>query len=266
VRIQRLAVAGLGLVAALTFSGCADKGGSPAWEAGNASVDATATADPKATLTAAAAKLEDTSFKIAVDMGTNGKLDGQMDGPNKRGHMITKITAEGVNATIENLVIGTDMYMKMNMPGAGLPGMDGSKWMHLDMAKLPENNAMGLRPGQFDPFSTAKFIDAVATAERVEGHRFTGTLDLTKVSGAVGIEAKDLTGLGEKAKAVPFVATTDSEDRLINLVIDMPALGEEPAQKMTTTYSDFGLKVDAAKPAAAEVTEAPDAIYGTLGA
>jgi hypothetical protein len=33
-----------------------------------------------------------------------------------------------------------------------------------------------------------------------------------------------------------------------------------------TTFSDFGTKVTVTKPAPSEVVEAPDSLYGTLGA
>jgi hypothetical protein len=167
--------------------------------------------------------------------------------------------------TVATRVLGTDMYMKMDMGDAALPGMDPKSWMHLDIAKLPANNSLGLKPGEFDPVGAAKFLRAVATAEQVDADTIKGTMDLTKADGAGGIEGKTLQSLGAKAKAMPFEATVDGEGRLSKLVLDMPAMDGEPAQRFSVTYSDFGTPVEVSKPTG-KITEAPEAIYGTFSA
>jgi hypothetical protein len=264
VKTHRLALAGLGLVAALTFGagGCAG-----ATNDADAGTDAGATVvDPKETLATAAKKLTEESFKLNIDLGSAGTGVGAMDAPNKIGAITLTVEAEGTSLKLDTMVFGPDVYIKMDLGGMELPGMSADKWMHMDASKLPANNSLGLNAGEFDPSGAAKFLNAVATAESVDGKTITGTLDLTKAVGAAGIDDKDIAGMGEKAKAVPFEATVDDEGRLTKLAIDMPAYGGDQAQKITVTYSDFGSPVQATKPGADEITEAPETIYGTLGA
>lgn len=255
-KTRRLAVAGLSLIAVVAFAaGC---GASTDNSRGSAAT--TAPADPKAALVQAAAKLGTTSFKMNVDMGTIGTMTGEMDPPSKAGKLTMVATAEG-KMTINNLLSGTDLYMKMDIDGSALPGMDPDKWMHLDTTKLPATNWLGIRPGEFDPVSATKFIGAANEVKRTGDNTFTGTLDLSKTGGAMGITDKDITDAGAKGKAVPFEATTDAEGRLTKLIMDMPAMGGEDPIKVNTTYSDFGAPVSVTKPGADEVTEAPATTY-----
>jgi hypothetical protein len=262
----RRTVATFGVAALVAFGavGCADSDGNGAGgDAGAAPV--TEAADPKVTLAKAAAELGKTSFKMTADLGLSGKMTGAMDPPNNRATLSTTFAAEGVEAKIENRVLGTELYSKMDMGGAALPGMDPNTWNRLDMEKLPENNSLGLRPGEFDPAGSTKFLRAVATAERVDDQRIKGTMDLTKAVGAAGIEAKDVESAGAKGKAMPFEATIDDEGRLAKLVLDLPAMTGEPAQKFSVTYSDFGAPVEVSKPTG-KIAEAPEWLYGTFGA
>lgn len=261
---RRLASAGLSLIAALTFTvaGC-NTAGDNTTDAGAAT---TAPADPKTVLASATTELGTTSFKVNVELGTLGTIDGVMDAAKKTGTMTMKVAAEGVEMNIETILLGNDMYMKMDMGGQSLPGMDAGKWMHLDASRLPADNSLGLKPGEFDPVGAAKFLNAVGDAERSADGTIKGTLDMTKASGAMGITEEDLAEAGAQAKAVPFEAKVDGEGRLTSLVMDIPAMDGQPAQKVKATYSDFGTKVDVAKPPASEVTEAPEMIYDTFKA
>ena len=62
------------------------------------------------------------------------------------------------------------------------------------------------------------------------------------------------------------MVTLDAEGRLSTLLIDMPAVGEEPKRPINVVYSDYGVQVAVKKPRAKDIIEAPEAIYGTLTA
>jgi hypothetical protein len=265
VRSRRLTTAGLGLIAALTFgvAGCVGTTDSTTTD-GNKNAGQ-GTQDASAALAEASTKLAKESFKLSMKFGEAGTMTGAMDPQKKLGQTTLKISAQGTTMTIDMLLVDTDLYMKMDMGGAALPGMDASKWMHLDTKKLPANSSLGITPGEHDPVRAEKLLQAATKVERVGDREFKGTLDLTKVTGIAGIEAKDVTGLGEKGKAVPFTAKTDDKGRLVNLKIEVPAVAGVDLGSLDATYSDFGTAVDVKKPDASAVIPAPEAIYSTLG-
>jgi hypothetical protein len=266
VKSRRLATAGLGLVAAVTFAvaGCGGTTNSPATN--NQPAAGQQAQDPAAALAAAAAKLAEESFKMTMKMGDTGTMTGAMDPKKKLGRTSMTVSTEGVNMKVETLMVGADLYMKMDMGGLALPGIDPKKWMHLDTAKLPANSSLGIRPGETDPASAEKLLKAATKVEKVGDRGFKGTLDLTKLNGVAGIEDKDVTSLGDKAKAVPFTASTDDQGRLTNMKVDMPIMSGVDLGSLDATYSDFGTTVEVTKPDPSKVTEAPEALYGTLGA
>jgi hypothetical protein len=167
---------------------------------------------------------------------------------------------------LDTRVIGTDMFTKIEVDGAAPPGIDPDKWMRLDMTKLPPNNSLGLQPGQLEPAGAARFLKAAAKAEWVDDHRIRGTIDLDKADGPGGLNLNDVLEPEQRAKGLPFEATIDDEGRLTTMVLDVPAVRDRPAGKITTTYSDFGLPVPVAEPPANEVVEAPERVYGIFSA
>lgn len=261
---HRLAAAGMGLAAVLTFAtaGCAD---STADSNDKGSGTKTTAADPATTLTQAADKLAKTSFKLTMKMtskdGDAGQMVAVMDKPNKLGKTTTTIASEGSVMKMETMYIGSDLYTKMTMDGKALLSEDAGKWNRIDTGRLPEDNTLGLKAGDFDPSGSAVYFRAAVKVQRVDEHHFSGTFDASKAVDASTLTKKDVAKLGPAGKAVPFTATTDSEGRLVEMMIDMPAIGEDPATKMTATYSDFGAPASITKPAASEVTDANDAIY-----
>jgi hypothetical protein len=264
-RVSRLSTVALGLVAALSLGavGCADSD-TPNGAADNAADRPAARPDANAALAAAATNLGETTVKVDAQLGAAGTITGALDRPNKRATMTMTYAAAGKTMTLETIMIGTDLFLKMDLGGAPPPGVDPGKWTHLDQTKLPANNSFGLRPGEFDPTGSAKFLKAAATAEWVDDHTIKGTIDLTKADGARGLTEENLSKLGAKAKSVPFEATIDDEGRLTRMVMDIPTAGGEPAGKITVNYSDFGAPVSVAEPPADEVVEAPESMYGIL--
>ena len=70
---------------------------------------------------------------------------------------------------------------------------------------------------------------------------------------------KVVESLGDSAKAVPFEATLDGQGRLSTLDTTMKVNGTDVSSH--TTFSDYGTKVTATRPAASEVGEAPESFY-----
>jgi hypothetical protein len=113
-----------------------------------------------------------------------------------------------------------------------------------------------------NPKDASKMIAASTDVQKTGDNAFKGVLDMTKTPNA---NEKSLSALGDKAKAVPFTATTDAEGRLTELVIDADAM-MAGAGKMTTTYYDFGTDVSVQAPPAKDVMEMPKEMLGAATA
>ncbi|HEU4423765.1 MAG TPA: hypothetical protein VFR67_14635 [Pilimelia sp.] len=263
---RRTATAGLGLVAALTFAlaGCTDTTGSPTVTGtGTPGATGSAAADPAAAaaLAQAAAKLSESSFRLTTTSGPASSVTGVMDPPNKLGQTKLTTTVENVTVTIESIMIGEDIYLKIS----GLPENLSSKWLHVDVQRLSPDSQLGFTPGEFDPAGTERLLKTATDVRRVGEHGFVGTLDLTKATGVASLGEKVVVSLGDEATAVPFEATTDEADRLVAMKINLPAVTGQPTRTIDTRYSDFGAPVTIQKPPASETVEAPDLVYKALG-
>ncbi|MDY7086018.1 MAG: hypothetical protein SYR96_13025 [Actinomycetota bacterium] len=264
-------LAGLGLAtmatAALTLAGCADEGSTtPGASAPVAGASATATAsgsaaDPAAVeaLTKATSQLGSTSFKVTANSGPGFKLNGQVDPAQGVGEV--EMVASGPNAEInlKTLLAGQDLYVQI--PGVTKAGT----WTHVDVARLPEGANVGLRPGQIDPVNTSNLLNSSTDVHATGGNSYAGTLDLTKAAGLAGVSQVTVDDSGAPVQKVPFTAGLDDQGRLAELTVQIPAVDGQAAQPLEVLYSDYGVPVTVTKPAASEVTEAPDSLYSSLG-
>ena len=268
-------LAGLGLAtmatAALVMAGCADgdttpgagpaasaSGPVPTASAGTASASA---ADPAAVdaLAKATAQLGTTSFKITATAGPGFKLNGAVDPA--QGVGTADLAASGTNAelNVKTLLAGQDLYLQV--PGITKAGT----WTHVDVSRLPEGANVGLRPGQIDPVNTAKLLGSSTDVHATGSNSYAGTVDLTKAIGLAGVSQVTVDNSGVQAQSVPFTAGLDEQGRLSALTIQVPAVKGQAAQPLEVLYTDYGVPVTVTKPTGAEVTEAPDSLYGSLG-
>ena len=266
-RTPRLAGLGLAAMAAVAFAvtGCAADndaapGVSPAADTPSASADV-GNADPAAaaTLATATAALGTTSFKITMTSGPGLKLTGLMDAPNGTGTADLTATGPNTEINVKTLLVGQDLYLKV-------PGVTkGTTWTHVDVSRLPEGANVGLRPGQIDPANTAQLLTSTTDVRQVDSRSYAGTVDLTKAAGVAGVDQTLVKTWGAQAQNVPFTAGLDEQGRLSALTIQLPAVEGQQAHPLEVLYTDYGITVDAQKPAATEVTEAPDGLYTSLG-
>ena len=267
-RTPRLAGLGLGMLAtvALAVTGCsADDGATPA--ASGAATETPSTpasssaADPAAAaaLASATATLGTQSFKMTMTAGPGVKLTALIDAPGTKGTGTLNITGKNTDIQVKTLLVVQDLYVQV-------PGITkANTWTHVDVSRLPEGANIGLRPGQIDPVNTQKVLASTTDVQQVDSRSFKGTLDLTKVAGITGVDPSAVTTWGAAAKDVPFTAGLDDQGRLSALTIQLPAVSGQQAQPLDVLYTDYGTKVTADRPATAEVVEAPDDLYKSLG-
>ncbi len=260
-------LAGLGLAtmatAALALTGC-DGGGATSGASAPASADGStpasaSAADPAAVdaLTKATSQLGTTSFKVTATSGTGFKLTGAVDPAQGLGS--ADLAASGPNAqlTVKTLLAGQDLYVQI--PGVTKTGT----WTHVDVSRLPEGVNLGLRPGQIDPVNTSKLLSSSTDVQSTGGNAYAGTLDLANAVGLAGVS--QVTVDETQAQKVPFTAGLDDQGRLAELTVQIPAVNGQAAQPLEVLYTDYGVPITVTKPAAAEVTEAPDSLYTSLG-
>ncbi len=266
-RTPRLAGLGLASMAAvaLAVTGCtadnATPGASaPASDTPSASASAGA-ADPAAAaeLASAAAALGTTSFKVTMTSGPGLKLTGLMDAPQGLGTGTLTATGPNTEITVKTLIVGQDLYVQV--PGITKAGT----WTHVDVSRLPEGANVGLRPGQIDPANTAKLLSSTTNVRQVDSRSYQGTLDLTKAADVAGVNQTMIDAWGAQAREVPFTAGLDEQGRLSALTIQLPAVNGQQSPPLEVLYTEYGTTVDVKKPAASEVTEAPDSLYTSLG-
>ena len=268
-RTPRLAGLGLASMAAVAFAvtGCtAGKDATPSAGAPTAAETPSASAgagnaDPAAaaSLATATAALGTSSFKITMTAGPGLKLTGLMDAPNGTGTADLTATGPNTEINVKTLLVGQDLYLKV-------PGVTkGTTWTHVDVSRLPEGANVGLRPGQIDPANTAQLLTSTTDVRQVDSRSYAGTVDLTKAAGVAGVDQTLVKTWGAQAQNVPFTAGLDEQGRLSALTIQLPAVEGQQAHPLEVLYTDYGITVDAQKPAATEVTEAPDGLYTSLG-
>jgi hypothetical protein len=249
-RIRRLTIAGVALVAAIGVAGCGptDDKAAPAAPVATTTKPVDATTE----LAAAATKLGSQSMRVKMTMGGGVSMSGVADSAAQTADMTMNLGAEA--GEMKMVRIGKDIWMKFDGALAQLTG--GKKWLHMDMQQV-DNGALG----SSDPAQAAKSLQSAANVQRVGDHEFKGTLDLTKSPGLAGKSAAK--ELGAKANAVPFTATTDDQGRLVAMTVDMTSISAE-AGTLKSTYSDFGTKVSVTAPPKADVTEMPKELAGLV--
>lgn len=251
-KIRKGVVVGAALLASLAFvAGCQ---GSKSPSSSGTSTTTTAPAKPASEeLIDAVKKVNSTNYSFSMKVAET-TMTGAADPAKKAMKMKMQVSAQGANLTIDVVAVGTDYYLKM--AGMPIPGVDASKYMHLDATKVTSLKNFGIEDLN-DPTNTAELTRQFVNVEKTGEGKFKGTMDLTK---ATALD-DDIKALGDKAKAVPFEATVDSQGRLTTLKFTVPAGTSTPEMPMEMTYSDFGGSVTVAKPAASEVVEAPASIY-----
>jgi len=262
---RRLTGLGLGVLAtaALALTGCAGGTATPGASASAApgSTTSAAAADPAAAaaLGTAATALDATSYQVTVTAGPGVTMTAQVDPPNGKGIATIALTGANADLRITTLLIGSDLY-------AQIPGITkAGTWTHVDVSRLPDGANIGLRPGQVDPAYTAQLLTSATDVRSTGAHSYRGTLDLTKAVGLTGVTQVSVTGLGDSATKVPFTVTLDDQGRPAEMTIQPPAMKGTTAQPIVVRYSGYGTTVTADRPAAAEITEAPDNFYAAIG-
>lgn len=257
---QRWAISGLVVLAALTSSLAACTAG------GGAAAPTTPARSGVDVLNEAVAKTKGKSYQFDVAYGNALTSRGTATGDGRA--TIAKImigdAASGVVVNADVMVLADAAYAKLNLGAlAGVvPGLPAAgTWVHIDPAKAPGAARVGIKPGQ-DIFGPQSFVGGVVSATSTGPTGVTGTIDLAKAV-PPGVPQSEVARLSDAQRVVPFTATLDLQGRITQIVVKVPALGAYPPSDLTSTYSNWGVAVDATRPT--PTIEAPALLYSFLG-
>ncbi|WP_432986922.1 hypothetical protein [Dactylosporangium sp. CA-233914] len=163
------------------------------------------------------------------------------------------VSSDGASLKIDTVSVRGSAYTRLT--GLPLPGFDGATWYRLDSARVTRPGALGLSAIK-DPTGVQALVAATHDVRR-DGVRYTGTVDMTRVVAWGPVNVSQVMSLGDAARAIPFEATVDGQDRLVGMKVSIPG------NPVEATYSDFGAVVSAEEPKNAPPL--PDHLYGMLG-
>ncbi|MEU7874232.1 hypothetical protein [Dactylosporangium sp. NPDC049140] len=163
------------------------------------------------------------------------------------------VSSDGASLKIDTVEVRGSAYTRLT--GLPLPGFDGQAWYRIDSSRVTRPGALGLSATK-DPTGVQALIAATHDVRR-DGRKYTGTVDMTRVVAWGPVNVGQVMQLGDAARAVPFEASVDEQERLVSVKVSIP---DNPVE---ATYSDFGTAVSVAEPKDAQPL--PDHLYGMLG-
>jgi hypothetical protein len=264
VKIVKTTLVGLATVASLAFAtACSNGGGAGSTASPSASPSPVKSLTASEQFTEAATLLRGTPYKFVMKADDGSTYDGSADplAGVTTGKFV--VVARGAKVTVDEQLTQSDYFLKIS--GLPLPGVDGSKWFHVDPTKLKTFQWVSFG-GPADPTGLQDLVKALNTAESAGDKKIKGTFDFTKATWGPVVNAATVKGLADKAKSVPFEATVDDKGRLATLKVTVPAVGSGKEIVVDVTYSDFGTSVKASPPPSTDTIEAPAALYTVLNA
>ncbi|MFY1675256.1 hypothetical protein ACN27G_35840 [Plantactinospora sp. WMMB334] len=243
------------------LAGCTDKGSEPGTSgSGTPAVPA----DAKEALLASTKEITEGNFRFSMK---GADLDGQgvVHKPSKSAQMTMKAGEGEFSMDMEIIYIEPDSWVKLSITGAeGVPGLESlnsGKYQHLDQSKIKGTGGLGFTFKDVDPAGSEALTRAVVDVQKTGEGTYTGTIDLTRATGAGMVNEDSVQLLGAEATNLPFEAKLDAEGRLSTMTIKLPAVGGGTAQELTVSYSDYGAASPATAPPASEVVEASPETY-----
>jgi len=225
----------------LAAAACGGGGGSKSASSGSTPLAAVKSAAQK-TYAAGSEALALTANVVAsgqpVALGGNGSFDIKSE----RGSMKLNVKAGPVATTVEEVLVGTAVYLKSPLLTSGLPG--GKTWVKLDLAKVHVSGLDLQSLLSQDPGAQLKRLQALKSATKV------GT---------------DSVGTHYKVKEATGPAGYDvwvGDDCYVHRVV---VAQSSPKVSVTIDLSKFGDKVTAAAPPAAQVYESKNGSLPGLG-
>jgi hypothetical protein len=245
---------GVGLVAVAALAACGnDPGPPPSASSAPAVPSASLPADPAVAVDAAADRLTTEPFKLKFS-SIGSEATGSVDAKGRVSEIDTLLPN---GATIDVRQFGTDQFVQVTGDAAGALHATPGKWMHIDTRGLPAGNP--LSPERNQAASGANLLKTATAVRLDKPGSYSGRVDLSR-GGATQLPGS----ISGKLKAVPFTAELDGQGRFTKLVFDLDAVVSGAGQ-LASSYDDYGVPVNVARPAAGDTVPMPDAFKKTIG-
>ncbi|GAA0816738.1 hypothetical protein [Spirilliplanes yamanashiensis] len=139
----------------------------------------------------------------------------------------------------------------------------GKKWLVIDPKRVDEFGE-GFNGFEHPDATGASYLLSTARSATRAGDTITGDLDLSTVKAdQVPWDSEEVLDLKAAGK-VPYAATLDGEGRLVKLVLDLPAMGEQKAHRETIEVTGYGAAALQTKPATGDTIRMTDDMYDVL--
>ncbi|SCF43133.1 hypothetical protein GA0074696_5784 [Micromonospora purpureochromogenes] len=246
-----------GTSASPTVSGSASPGASGA-----------VSGDAKQALLNSTNEIRNGNFRFTMS-GAGSSAEGQVHEPSQSAEMRVLIgdASSDLSMKLDLIHAKPDSWVKLELGGksaSSIPGVQKlnlGKYQHLDQRRIKGNKALGFDFDKIDPAGSEVLTQGITEVRQTGEGTYAGTLDVSKAAEAGSVDQSVITALGPQAKSVPFTAKLDPQGRLSEMVVQIPAAGQNAAQDIKVTYSDYGNAAAAQKPPADQVVEAPTEFY-----
>ncbi|MFF3866904.1 hypothetical protein [Micromonospora sp. NPDC001898] len=225
------------------------------------------TGDAKQALLNSTNEIRNGNFRFTI-AGVGTTAEGRVHEPSQSAEMKLTIgdASSDVLMKLDLVHLKPDSWVKLDLGGqaAKLPGVQNlnlGKYQHLDQSRIKGNRNLAFDFDKVDPAGSEVLTQGVTEVRQTGEGAYAGTIDVTKAAEAGSLNAELIKTLGQQARSLPFTAKLDPQGRLSELVIQIPASGQNKAQDIKITYADYGAASAAQRPPAAQVVEAPNELY-----
>lgn len=212
-----------------------------------------------------------TGTATAVGMKITLRGSGDFDNAKQLGSMHASFSAGGLDGSIDEILSGTDIYLRSPLFTSQLPA--GKTWMKLDLQKFGKSQGLDFSALMSQsPTQALQRLEASGTVTRVGTETIDGTatthfrvenVDLSKIPAGTKIEA--LT----HAKYGPFDVWIGDRDGYVyreTFSVSYSTGGQDGSMSTTMDFSRFGEPVHVTVPPSAKTLDATTAAMGGLGA